>query len=133
MYSRGPEAVRYGLAQEVYPSNELIDKALELAHLIATKAPRSVTAAKAVMNGFRNDAFAAGMDTKCQFNMPKGGIGSYGQHVMNTIEQCPLPVIAAVNGFAFGGPWPAISALQLRKPSWAWWRQTWALSPAGAA
>lgn len=57
----GSEAVRYGLAQEVYPSEELIDKALELAHLIATKAPRSITAAKAVMNGFRNDAFAAGM------------------------------------------------------------------------
>ena len=57
----GQEAVRYGVAQEVYPSDELIDKALELAHLIATKAPRSVTAAKAVMNGFRNDAFAAGM------------------------------------------------------------------------
>ena len=57
----GSEAVRYGLAQEVYPSEELIDKALELAHLIATKAPRSITAAKAVMNGFRNDVFAAGM------------------------------------------------------------------------
>lgn len=48
-------------------------------------------------------AFCAGMDTKCQFNLPKGGIGSYGQHVMTTIEQCPLPVIAALNGFAFGG------------------------------
>ena len=48
-------------------------------------------------------AFCAGMDTKCQFNMPGGGIGSYGQHVMNTIEQCPLPVIAAINGFALGG------------------------------
>ena len=57
----GSEAARYGLVQEVYPSEELTDKALELAHLIATKAPRSVTAAKAVMNGFRNDAFAASM------------------------------------------------------------------------
>lgn len=57
----GREAVHYGLAQEVYPPEELVDKALELAHLIATKAPRSITAAKAVMNGFRKDAFAAGM------------------------------------------------------------------------
>ena len=57
----GAEAVHYGVAQEVYPSDEVVDKALELAHLIATKAPRSITAAKAVMNGFRNDAFAAGM------------------------------------------------------------------------
>ena len=57
----GEEAVRYGVAQEVYPPEQLIEKALELAHLIATKAPRSITAAKKVMNGFRQDAFAAGM------------------------------------------------------------------------
>jgi enoyl-CoA hydratase/carnithine racemase len=38
-----------------------VEKALELAHLIATKAPRSITAAKKVMNGFRHDAFSAGM------------------------------------------------------------------------
>lgn len=57
----GEEAYRYGVVQEYYPPDQLIEKALELAHLIATKAPRSVTAAKAVMNGFRNDAFAAGM------------------------------------------------------------------------
>ena len=57
----GEEAVKYGVAQEVCKPEELIDKALELAQLIATKAPRSITAAKAVMNGFRKDAFAAGM------------------------------------------------------------------------
>ena len=57
----GQEAVHYGVCQEVYPPEELIEKALELAHLIATKAPRSITAAKAVMNGFRKNAFAAGM------------------------------------------------------------------------
>ena len=57
----GEEAVRYGVCQEVYPPEQLVEKALELAHLIATKAPRSITAAKKVMNGFRQDAFAAGM------------------------------------------------------------------------
>lgn len=57
----GEEAVRYGVAQEVYPPEQLVEKALELAHLIATKAPRSITAAKAVMNGFRNDMFIASM------------------------------------------------------------------------
>ena len=57
----GEEAVKYGVAQEVCKPEELIDKALELAQLIASKAPRSITAAKAVMNGFRKDAFAAGM------------------------------------------------------------------------
>ena len=64
----GEEAVRYGLAQEVYPSEELIDKALELAHLIASKAPRSITAAKKVMNGFRQDAFAAGLYRENELN-----------------------------------------------------------------
>ena len=57
----GEEALRYGVVQECCAPEELIDKALELAHLIATKAPRSITAAKKVMNGFRQDAFAAGM------------------------------------------------------------------------
>lgn len=57
----GQEAVHYGLCQEVYPSEQVVEKALELAHLIATKAPRSITAAKAVMNGFRRDMFTAGM------------------------------------------------------------------------
>ena len=58
---KGEEAMRYGLVQEVYPSEELIDKALELAHLIAEKAPKSITAAKKIFNGFRQDAFAAGL------------------------------------------------------------------------
>lgn len=56
-----------------------------------------------ILTGAGEKAFCAGMDTKCNFNAPKGGVGSYGQHVMNTIEQCPLPVIAAINGFALGG------------------------------
>jgi len=60
----GEEAYRYGVAQEVYPPEQLVEKALELAHLIATKAPRSITAAKKVMNGFRNDMFIASMATE---------------------------------------------------------------------
>ena len=34
----GREAVHYGVCQEVYPQDQLIEKALELAHLMATKA-----------------------------------------------------------------------------------------------
>ena len=56
----GERAQKLGLVQEVFPSEQLIDNALELAHLIATKAPRSIKAAKSIMNSFRNDAFAAG-------------------------------------------------------------------------
>ena len=57
----GQEAKEYGLVQEVCKPKELIDKALELAHLIATKAPRSITAGKKVFHQFREEMFAAGM------------------------------------------------------------------------
>ena len=57
----GQEAKEYGLVQEVCQPEELIDKALELAHLIATKAPRSIAAAKQVFHQFREELFAAGM------------------------------------------------------------------------
>lgn len=57
----GQEAKEYGLVQEVCKPGELVDKALELAHLIATKAPRSITAGKKVFNAFRADLFAGSM------------------------------------------------------------------------
>jgi enoyl-CoA hydratase/carnithine racemase len=56
----GAEAVRYGVCQEVYPGEELIAKALELAHLIATKAPGSIAEGKAVFHQFRSAAFSDG-------------------------------------------------------------------------
>ena len=56
----GQEAVRYGVAQEVYPSEELVDKALELAHLIATKAPRTIAVAKETIHSYRSEDFKAG-------------------------------------------------------------------------
>ncbi len=57
----GQEAKEYGVAQEVCKPEELIDKALELAHLIATKAPRSISVGKQVFNEFRMEMFTAGM------------------------------------------------------------------------
>lgn len=57
----GQEAKEYGLVQEVCKPEELIDKALELAHLIATKAPRSLAVGKQIFHQFREEMFAAGM------------------------------------------------------------------------
>lgn len=56
----GPEAVRLGLCQESFPSGQLVEKALELAHLIATKAPGSISEGKAVFHQFRSAAFSEG-------------------------------------------------------------------------
>lgn len=57
----GQEAREYGLVQKVCKPDELVDSALELAHLIATKAPRSITSGKQVIHQFREELFAAGM------------------------------------------------------------------------
>ena len=57
----GQEAKDYGVVQKVCKPEDLIDEALELAHLIATKAPRSMTAGKQVFHAFREEMFAAGM------------------------------------------------------------------------
>lgn len=56
----GPDAVRLGLCQESFPSEQLVDKALELAHLIATKAPGSISQGKKVFHQFRSAAFSEG-------------------------------------------------------------------------
>lgn len=85
------------------PVNALSREALEGLRTTFLTLGKNKELRAVVLTGAGEKSFCAGMDTKAVFNMPKGGIGSYGQHVMNTIEQCPLPVIAAINGFAFGG------------------------------
>jgi len=85
------------------PVNALSRELLENLRNTFLKLGKNKELRAVVLTGAGEKAFCAGMDTQCDFNMPKGGIGSYGQHVMTTIEQCPLPVIAAINGFALGG------------------------------
>lgn len=85
------------------PVNALSRDALEALRITFLRLGKNKDLRAVILTGAAEKAFCAGMDTKTPFDMPKGGIGSYGQHVMNTIEQCPLPVIAAINGFAFGG------------------------------
>lgn len=62
----GQEAKEYGVVQEVYPPDQLIDKALELAHLIATKAPRSIAVGKEIFHNFRKEQFGAGMQREVE-------------------------------------------------------------------
>lgn len=59
-----------------------------------------------IITGSGEKAFAAGADISefAQFSVQQGTqMSADGHAVMNTIENCSLPVIAAVNGFAWGG------------------------------
>lgn len=60
----------------------------------------------AIITGQGEKAFVAGADIKEFMDVPsnKGGLlAEKGQHIFFKIEDCPKPVIAAVNGFALGG------------------------------
>lgn len=60
----------------------------------------------AILTGSGDKAFVAGADISqmSEFNALMGEqFAAMGQGVLNLIENCPKPVIAAVNGFALGG------------------------------
>lgn len=59
-----------------------------------------------ILTGSGEKAFAAGADIKefSSFNENQAKkLSRDGQNVMNRMENCPKPIIAAVNGFALGG------------------------------
>ncbi|MBI2345770.1 MAG: enoyl-CoA hydratase/isomerase family protein [Deltaproteobacteria bacterium] len=59
-----------------------------------------------VVTGAGDKAFVAGADIKAMQAMgfaEADAFGRLGHECMSTIEECPRPVIAAVNGFALGG------------------------------
>jgi len=57
----------------------------------------------AIITGAGDRAFCAGADTRTFGQLPKGSNGVYGRMVMDTVETCRLPVIAAIDGYALGG------------------------------
>src|SRR6478736_4119922 len=59
-----------------------------------------------ILSGAGVKAFAAGADIAefANFNVEEGTrMSAEGHAVLNAIENCPKPVIAAINGFALGG------------------------------
>lgn len=59
-----------------------------------------------VVTGAGEKAFVAGADIAAMVGMSSlqgREFSRYGQQVMNALEELPIPVIAAVNGFALGG------------------------------
>jgi len=73
-----------------------------------------------VLTGAGNRAFAAGADIKEMVHLsPAAGIafGRKGQALTNAVERLPQPVIAAVNGYAFGGGCELALACDIRLAS----------------
>lgn len=62
----GEEAYRIGLANQVYPQEELFEKALELAQRIALKSPNSLKAVIEMLNRQKNDAYYEALKRESQ-------------------------------------------------------------------
>lgn len=56
-----------------------------------------------IITGAGDRAFCAGADTRTFGQLPNGCNGVYGRMVMDVVETCRLPVIAAIDGYALGG------------------------------
>lgn len=59
-----------------------------------------------IVTGAGEKSFVAGADIASMADLGEGGIREYvelGQKAMKALEQCSVPVIAAVNGYALGG------------------------------
>ena len=70
-----------------------------------------------ILTGAGDRAFAAGADIKAMATLnvqAARAFGALGQAVTRTIETVPQPVIAAVNGFAFGGGCEVALACDIR-------------------
>jgi enoyl-CoA hydratase len=73
-----------------------------------------------IVTGSGEKAFVAGADISEIANVGEGQaqkLSENGQHIFSMIENCPKPVIAAVNGFALGGGCELAMACHIRVAS----------------
>ncbi len=83
-------------------------------------AQNNAEVAALIITGSGEKSFIAGADISelAKSNAITGmKFAQYGQKVMNTIEQCHKPVIAAINGFALGGGCELAMACHMRVAS----------------
>ncbi|HXA02769.1 MAG TPA: enoyl-CoA hydratase-related protein [Cytophagaceae bacterium] len=73
-----------------------------------------------IITGSGEKAFVAGADISEIANVEEGQakkLSENGQHIFSLIENCPKPVVAAVNGFALGGGCELAMACHIRVAS----------------
>ncbi len=83
-------------------NREVLGEILDVLHAIR----RDPSIRVLIVTGAGERAFVAGADVAAMAKMSTlEGLefSRFGHHVMNLIEELPIPVIAAVNGFALGG------------------------------
>lgn len=86
----------------------------ELKELFVQLADRSDVGA-IIITGAGQKAFIAGADIReLRMRRRDDGLAGYGSELYSTIERCPKPVIAAVNGHAAGGGCELALACDLR-------------------
>jgi len=97
--------------------NALNHQTLREIESIINTAQDDIEVAAIIITGSGNKSFIAGADISelAQSNAITGmKFASYGQKVMNVIEQSRKPVIAAINGFALGGGCELAMACHIR-------------------
>ena len=91
----------------------------ELQHCFEALAAEATVRA-VIVTGAGEKAFVAGADISelaQQTPLQARPLALRGQKLMNTVENCPKPVVAAINGFAFGGGFELALACHLRTAS----------------
>jgi enoyl-CoA hydratase len=84
-------------------------------HNFVDEAGRDKTIPGVIITGAGDEAFAAGSDFDYLYNRSAlETLDGFSQHVLQELEELPIPTIAAVNGYALGGGCELAMACDLR-------------------
>lgn len=100
--------------------NALNRQTMEELHALFVDNPVDKAVRGIILTGSGEKAFIAGADIKEFVGLAKqeaAALSAYGQEIFNAIETYPVPVIAAINGFALGGGLELAMACHIRLAS----------------